>query len=275
MVGKVSHYIRALNLTLGGAIMSVCGMFVWGLTHGDIGATSQPSANMSIISPHISIPPVDSNVLTHFDLFYKAQKSIQPTEQPPELVPETTLNLIVFGMRADLNGGSSSAIIQTPDNKQASYYIGEEIIPGVVLTRVDINYVILNRNGQIERLTRLGITKPDVKVASRVGESVAEISPLAPETLSFKAYDFINDLRFYKAKEGRKVLGFKVRSRQGMSLAQYGLERNDIVTSINGQDLTQLRVNLPNLFKNLKVARYATIQIMRDDVPMVLEVNLQ
>ena len=60
-----------------------------------------------------------------------------------------------------------------------------------------------------------------------------------------------------------------------MHLEKYGFERGDIITSINGEDLTQQQVNLPMLWKNLKQARYANIQIIRNDVPMTIEVNLQ
>jgi len=170
-------------------------------------------------------------------------------------------------MRAQIGGDTdtSSAIIQTPDNKQATYFIGDEIIPDVTLKSVDIDYVILDRNGVSERLSRQGRKEGDTGAGSIV----------APSTLSYKAADMLNDLRFYPHREGREMVGYKLRSRRGGSLEKYGFKRDDIITAINGEDLAQKQVNLPNLWKNLKQARFASIQIIRDDLPMTVEVNLR
>ena len=168
-------------------------------------------------------------------------------------------------MRADIGGESSSAIIQKPDDKQSSYFIGDEIIPGVILERVDIDFVILDRNGIKERLSRQGKAESDNNLKQAI-EMAAR---------AFKAQDMINDLRFYPHREGREVLGYRMRSRRGQSLDKYGFKQNDLITAINGESLAQRQVNLPMIWKNLKQARYASIQIIRDDMPMTIEVNLQ
>ena len=221
-----------------------------------------PATNPNISAP-TSQSAIDTSILTSFDPFHRERAAVFAPVL--ESAPETTLNLKVFGMRADLKGDTSSAIIQTPDQKQATYFLGDEIIQGVTLKSVDIDFVILDRNGTLERLSRQG----------RSEEDKAAGTTLALSALDFKAADMINDLRFFPHREGRTVIGYKVQPRRGGSLSKFGFKRNDIITSINGEDLTQNRVNLPNLFKNLKLARYASIQIIRDDVPMTIEVNLQ
>lgn len=209
---------------------------------------------------------IDTSVLSTFDPFHRdAAKPKEVSTQFVESAPETKLDLQVYGMRADIGGETSSAIIQTPDDKQATYFIGDEIIEGVILERVDIDFVILDRNGVKERLSRQGKAEGD-KAISRAIEMAA---------LAFKAQDMINDLRFYPHREGRNVVGYKMRSRRGQSLDKYGFKQNDVITAINGESLAQKRVNLPSLWKNLKQARYASIQIIRDDMPMTIEVNLQ
>ena len=71
------------------------------------------------------------------------------------------------------------------------------------------------------------------------------------------------------------MIGYRVMPRRGSSLEKYGFKRNDIVTTINGVDMSQSKVNLVGLWENMKLARYATIQVLRDDVLTTIEVNLQ
>jgi len=173
----------------------------------------------------------------------------------------------VFGMRVDTNGDSSSAIIETPDGKQRPYKIGDTIVPGVTLEKVDPDFVILDRSGKKERLSREGRTEDEVQKQSSI-----ELA-----TLSYSASQMLKDVRIYPYRENKQVLGYQVRpQRSGKAkLKDYGFAAGDIITSINGESLSQPQVNLPAIYKNLKLARYANIQIIRDDVPMTIEVNLK
>jgi len=212
-----------------------------------------------------SVAAVDSSVLVDFDIFHRDQTGIVIVQT--NSAPETTLDLKVFGMRADLSGENSSAIIETPDGKQWTYLVGDEIIPGVTLKSVEIDWVILDRNGADERLSRQGKTE----------DEQSAVSTVALNTLAFPAAEFIKDVRFYPHREGQRVVGYRVMPQRSgrKKLAEYGFERGDIITAINGEDMTQSLVNMPNILKNLKLARYANIQIIRDDVPMAIEVNLK
>ena len=68
-----------------------------------------------------------------------------------------------------------------------------------------IDYVILNRNGVLERLSRQGKAEDEQNI----------MLALAAKTLSFKAADLINDVRFYPHREGRNVIGYRIRARRG------------------------------------------------------------
>ena len=254
--------IRFMEMALVLALVLMLGRNVWPFVNGSHTALAPKLAVSEDVSSAGSAK-IDTSVLRRFDLFYR--KDVATKKTVAETAPETTLDLKIFGMRADLNGDSSSAIIQTPDQKQAAYFIGDEIIPGVTLSSVEIDYVIIDRNGVTERLSR----QTDDSEAGSILSSI-ESGPLA-----FKAADMLNDLRFFPHREGKEVLGYKIRGRRASMIEKYGFQRNDIITAINGEDLTQNIVNLPNLWKNLKKARYASIQIIRDDTPMTIEVNLQ
>lgn len=223
--------------------------------------------NLTISDPvNAPAPIVDPKILTSFDPF-GAKPEAKPDVEIVTDAPETELNLKVAGMRADLSGESSGAIIKTPDGKQDIFYIGDEIIPGVTLKRVNIEYVILDRNGTSERLSLQGKTQADKKSAGTVDISLSE--------LSYKASDLIDDLRFYPFHRDGNVIGYRVSSRRGVRLEDYGFKRNDVITAINGQSLTEKFVNMPALWKNFRLARYATIDIIRSDTPMTLQVNLK
>ena len=85
----------------------------------------------------------------------------------------------------------------------------------------------------------------------------------------------INVLHFYLHRKGRTAIGCKLRARRGLSVEKYGFKQNNIITAINGENMAQSNINTPNTLKNLKQARYASIQIIRNDMPMTIEMNLQ
>lgn len=62
------------------------------------------------------------------------------------------LDLVLVGTRVDAASGRGSAIIATPDGRQQSIGVGEEIMPGVRLAAVDFEAVTLDRGGARETL---------------------------------------------------------------------------------------------------------------------------
>lgn len=64
----------------------------------------------------------------------------------------TGLPLTLHGTRVDSATGRGSAIIATPDGVQASYAVGETILPGVTLAGVDADHVLIRRGSSDEAL---------------------------------------------------------------------------------------------------------------------------
>jgi general secretion pathway protein C len=62
------------------------------------------------------------------------------------------LDLTLVGTRVDNASGRGSAIIATPDGRQQSFAVGEEIMPGVKLVAVEFESVTLDRGGARETL---------------------------------------------------------------------------------------------------------------------------
>ena len=80
-----------------------------------------------------------------FDPFFRLTR-----ETGPAVV--TALNLKLHGIRQDQASGRGSAIIATPDGRQRSFVVGEEIMPGVTLAAVAFDGVTISRGGATEQL---------------------------------------------------------------------------------------------------------------------------
>lgn len=83
--------------------------------------------------------------LATFDPFFRQVAGAAP-------VVVTALDIRLYGTREDRATGRGSAIIGTPDGRQTSFMVGEEILPGVVLTAVAFDHVTVTRGGVAEQL---------------------------------------------------------------------------------------------------------------------------
>ena len=77
-------------------------------------------------------------ILTRFDPFFRAA--------PQALAAATSQAFRLHGVRAS-GGGAGSAIIGTPDGRQASFAVGDELAPGVRLVSVEADHVVIARGG--------------------------------------------------------------------------------------------------------------------------------
>jgi len=84
-------------------------------------------------------------VFAAFDPFFRLSQTSGP-------VTVTGLNLKLFGVRQDRASGRGSAIIGLPDGRQASYAVGEEILPGVTLSAVAFDNITIRRGSGDEQL---------------------------------------------------------------------------------------------------------------------------
>jgi general secretion pathway protein C len=64
----------------------------------------------------------------------------------------TALDVRLYGVMGNQASGGGSAIIGPPNGQQRIVLMGEEIMPGAVLTGIAFDYVTINRNGAAERL---------------------------------------------------------------------------------------------------------------------------
>ena len=156
-----------LELALLSLVAIQCARLVWTMVTpvgpiGDWRATS-------------SVPvaaPVDPASFAAFDPFFRLNGDAGP-------VQVTSLNIKLFGVREDKATGRGSAIISTPDGQQRSFAVGDEIVPGVMLTGVSFDSVTISRNGTAEQLF-LDQSTPAPVAGGAPAQQVLVAPPVAP-----------------------------------------------------------------------------------------------
>lgn len=167
----------------------------------------------------------DPTILTRFDPFFRAVATGP--------VAVTGLNLKLFGTRLDQAMGRGSAIIQTPDNIQSSFGVGDEIVPGVVLKSVAFDSVTIDRGGTSEQLF-LDQSVPAAQAAAAGALPPAGTAAVTPAAL-------MNVVNFSPRLVNGAVSGFTLTPKGPENLfAATGLQTGDVVTQINGTPIQSM-----------------------------------
>lgn len=175
--------------------------------------------------------------------------------------PETTLNLKLKGYRAAEDG---TAILLTPDNKQAVYKIGDEIIANVTLKAVTSEYIVLSQNGRLERLTY------ENNATSVLG--AVPPATLGTEEPSLEA--LLSAVNLTPEMQSGKVLGYKIVPKSaGLNLSAIKLQSGDIITQVGSVDLTKGTPDLGRLMKMLKASQSTSVTLIRGGQKMTLKVG--
>ncbi len=208
--------------------------------------------------------------------------------------PETKLNLKLYGIRYDQSGQDrGSAVLQTPDNVQKNFYIGDEVIRDVTLASVSRDFVVLSANGRLERLsTQRGantalIASPDGEGGDEGGdeaeneagnaaspETIGARSASVAQKLGFTVEEFISSHRISPVIEGNKLSGYELtQTKPGIDLEQFGLESGDIIVKLGQADLRQGQPDFPKLLSDLSEGRMSSLSILRGGEPVTVRVN--
>lgn len=191
------------------------------------------------ISTDIVIPPKSSQIITEtadytylktVDAFYPEN---QVVDQVPSLqIPESTLNIKLYGIRARGNG-DGTVIFQSQGSVQQLAIVGNEIAPNTVLTAVHADSIEFRRNGKLEKKyldeehTTSGLLKQN-----------SEVTASTPTVFANTVSEFVNALALSPYRNGRAIEGFVVGSDADGSLLTFaGLEVADIIKSVNGNEL--------------------------------------
>jgi type II secretion system protein C len=189
--------------------------------------------------------------------------------------PETTLNLVLTGM---ISGPNGIAILKKSDEKQKSYKVGELIYPGVVLQSVQKNYIIIDVDGKIQRLT---FNREEITGLSYRNDDLKSNKGLNAESLVTRSSDFDVDLLFQnlslrRVSEAGKLRGYSIKQNQpNMDLTKLGFLKEDIITAIDGVDITSGSPNFVKLFEQSRKSGNVVMTIIRNGKTKKIKIGLQ
>ena len=189
--------------------------------------------------------------------------------------PETTLNLVLTGM---ISGPNGIAILKKSDEKQRSYKVGELIYPGVVLQSVQKNYIIIDVDGKIQRLT---FNREEITGLSYRNDDLKSNKGLNKESLATRSFDFDVDLLFQnlslrRVSEAGKLRGYSIKQNQpNMDLTKLGFLEEDIITAIDGVDITFGSPNFVKLFEQSRKSGNVVMTIIRNGKTKKIKIGLQ
>lgn len=202
---------------------------------------------------------IDLGVLSRFDAFFRNGGG------GAEAAPSDGGGLTLFGVRADGAGGGS-AIIGLSDGRQVSAGAGEEVEPGLTLSAVAPDHVMLSRGGAPFRLDfpdmASGVAPVAPVAAAQPGVTAPE--PASAEGVVVDPQRLIAQAGLRPRVQGLGINGLTVSaSGDGGELRNAGLRSGDVILSVNGTALNSPQA-LAALRGQLADTPSAQIQFERD-----------
>jgi len=204
----------------------------------------------------------------------KTAPIIEIVAEVGEDAPETTLNLKLTGRTAGSNG---TAILRTPDGKEGNYRLGDEIVPGVTLQAVNREFLVLDVDGQMQRLTfekgeETGLTvKTEMdptappKLNVRVPAGTALANPVQTAAISGDVSALFQNVSLRRVMKDGHLTGYSVKAnRPGVDLSKFGFSKGDIVTAIGGTDITLGRPDFLALFEQAEKNGGIDVTVLRN-----------
>ncbi len=203
------------------------------------------------------------------------------TVQKQTKAPETRLNLTLKGVLAAIPMKRASAIIaQGKSGKEDIYGVGDKIPGGVLIKEIHPEYVVLDRNGQLETLKLQKISGvANIKSGNRrylksnksPGAALKKIrGDILKNPMSFGDYALP-----VIVKENGKQVGYRLQpQKKGALLAELGLRSTDVITQINGVKLDKPKNGISALRK-ISAAKTLNIVVKRNGAEVPLNITLQ
>ncbi|WP_298914253.1 type II secretion system protein N [uncultured Algimonas sp.] len=196
-----------------------------------------------------------------------ANVDIEPIVDMGDDAPETTLDLELVGLRSGENG---TAFVRTPDGQDRNYYLSDEIMPNVVLRGVLPGFVLIEVNGQTQRLT-MDDSKASVSSSSPRRSADPGLQTLRSADAATLLSQF--DIRPSFDDNGARN-GVTVQPRSaGVELSTYGLRDGDVITRFAGEDVVTGMPDPVSLRRQLSNGQPVAVDIIRDGQPMTITIG--
>ncbi len=223
---------------------------------GPLNGWRAPSVNL--------VPPSARQALfSSFDPFYPIDSVAATTQNV------TSLNLVLFGVRANESSGGGSAIIAGEDGIQKSFAVGEEVAPGVTLDAVAFDHVILSRGGVKESLY-LDQSVPAETVSP--SGTASQAAPAAPASGGLNAQTLQKAIGFAPRNEGGRVTGLVLKAQDdGMMLKLAGFQAGDVVVAVNGRPVS----SATDVIAQFRPGARISVEVERGGSKVPIALNLE
>lgn len=235
---------------------------------------------------------IDIEALISAELFGSAE--IAAPEQTVADAPDSTASLKLLGVYAAENEQKASAIVEETTGAQSVVFVGEALPGGYgTLKQVFADRVIIDRGGRLETLRmedltgQLGdlsgpkeepggkaeIRSIDKRRDAQVAQSLNDVrSKLQTDPASLR--DVLSIEPSYDKGSGQ-LLGYRLGPGKDRKLfGRVGLQRNDLVTAINGVALDD-PTRAMALLNDLNSAKELTLTLQRGGQQIDLQLPLQ
>ena len=261
--------MNAFRIALNIGSIALIAMLGWLCVRIFLGVT-QPA---SLYAPAPIVPPAKVSAAQagapvydfSSDPFTFGEIVIDPMEFLED-VPETTLDLKLKGIVSE-----SNATFRMSNGQDKAVEIGEEVMNNVVLQRTAKDFVMLDVNGDAQKLTlerkKLG-EKNDAQPIIRAASTSATPSRESVE-------DFFSKLRLKPSidRSTKQMQGFQINARPGADLAQFKLKSGDVLTRVGPVLLNTTSVNIRELRDLVTSGGAQDFEVIRDGTPMTIRIG--
>jgi len=212
------------------------------------------------------------------DPFSFGEIIINPLDFIDDDAPETTLDLKLKGVVSE-----SSATFQMPDGKDKTVEVGEEVMNGVTLKRTAKDFVNLDVNGELQKLTlervKLGEASDRQFIVS-AGSNLKVKSNTSNSTQTGRAglEDLLSKVQLTPDLEllpdrSTRVRGLKINARSGADLAQFKLKSGDVLTRVGPVLLNTRTPNIKQMRDLLTSGAAQDFEVIRNGAPVTIRIG--
>ena len=219
------------------------------------------SGSGSVSGPSVTAGRNRGVIDTAFDPFHRNVAARAPVNLGED-APETSLDLTLKGKRVGENG---MAILRTPDGKQSVYHIGEEILSGVTLEAVNLEFIVISQDGRLERLTYEKNEENSLRQTPNPTQDSSQGSVPSPQETNYSPNSLLNSINFTAERVNNQVTGYRISPKQaGFDSALLGLQDGDIITSIGRIGLQDEGIDLGLILTRLQGSRSTNVELIRN-----------
>jgi len=259
-------------------------MFVLALAWVLAGMLAQTKAPATTTSPLRTerVAPDPGNVTRNLLGMTPFGEMRQRKQTPPNKIRAAVPSHLPIILRGTVMAGADSvAVIEPrPGVKPDIFHIGDSILPGVVLRRVENRRILIESNGRLEMIMLMGAGMDGMPVPGSSGgvKMSAGGKRVSRSMLDRELKDFprlLTQARVLPAMLGGKSAGFRISEIVPGSLyARIGMKNGDVVQAVNN-----IRIQSPEqamrVYRQLKDAPRIEVRLLRNGQVRTLSYNIQ